>query len=94
MKTSSILTPPELPQRFDAFEIHGVREFREAGMAWCEQVADTEAQFWSIYGHIPGEGFVCIGNFKTRRYAEEVYARLRGCMYDDAGCSSVGRINP
>jgi hypothetical protein len=83
MKMSSVLTPRELPQRFDAFEIHGVREFCEAGTGWCEQVPDSEAQFWSLYGHVPGQGFVCIGNFKTRRYAEEVYARLTGRLYGD-----------
>jgi hypothetical protein len=83
MTTSSTSLPRNLPEPFDAFEIHGVKEFREAGMAWCEQVADSEAEFWSLYGHIPGQGFECMGNYKTRRYAEEIYARLTGRRYGD-----------
>lgn len=70
---------------FDAYEIHGVAEFTDAaGEKFCEQVPDNEAQFWSLYGHIPGEGLECIGDFKTRALAEEVYARITGNRYDDS----------
>jgi hypothetical protein len=67
--------------RFDDYEIHGVREYHGAPFGqgtYCEQVPDDEAQFWSLYGHIPGQGLECIGDFKTRVHAEEVYARITG----------------
>lgn len=64
---------------FDDYEIHGVAEFTDVfGHRSCEPVADDEAQFWSLYGHIPGEGLECIGDFKTRQLAEEVLARITG----------------
>lgn len=66
---------------FDAYEIHGVREFGRGKSRHCEQVPDDEAQFWSLYGHIPGEGVEAIGDFATREQAEEVYARITGQHY-------------
>jgi hypothetical protein len=70
-----------LPARFDAYEIHGIREFGKGKDRYCEQVPDDEAQFWSLYGHIPGQGVECIGDFTTREHAEEVYARITGRRY-------------
>jgi len=67
--------------RFDTYEIHGIIEFGDGASRHCEQVADEDAQFWSLYGHIPGEGLECIGDFKTRKHAEEVYARITGGRY-------------
>jgi hypothetical protein len=71
----------DLPTRFDAYEIHGVREYHGAPFGqgkYSEQVPDDEAQFWSLFGHIPGQGLDCIGDFKTREHAEEIYARITG----------------
>ena len=59
---------------FDTYEIHGCKEYCNA----VEQVAEEEAQFWSLYGHIPGQGLECIGDFKTRNHAEEVLSRIIG----------------
>jgi hypothetical protein len=77
---------------FDDNEIHGFREYWGAPFGqrrYCEQVSDEEAQFWSLYGHIPGQGLECIGDFKTREHAEEAYARITGRRY---GCrSSINR---
>ena len=84
MTTSSIPTPHSLPESFDAYAIHGVKEFHEAGAIWCEQVADNEAEFWCLYGHSPGQGLECIGDFKTRQHAEEIYTRITGRRYSDA----------
>jgi hypothetical protein len=70
-----------LPTRFDAYEIHGVREFDEGQGKFPEQVTDDEAASWSLYGHIPGEGVMSIGDFTTRQLAEEVYARITGDAY-------------
>ena len=76
-------TAPGLRTQFDGYEIHGVREFDDGGGKYCEQVPDDEAEFWSLYGHIPGQGVECIGDFKTRASAEEVYARITGERYSD-----------
>jgi hypothetical protein len=73
----------DLPIPFDLYEIHGVREFGRGKSRHCEQVPDEKAQFWSLYGHIPGQGVECIGDFKSREFAEEVYARITGESYDD-----------
>ena len=72
-----------LPATFDGYEIHGVREFGKGKNRHCEQVPDDDAQFWSLYGHIPGQGLDCIGDFKTREHAEEVYARITGRRYGE-----------
>jgi hypothetical protein len=72
------------PNRFDEYEIHGVREYHGAPFGQgkhSEQVPDDEAQFWSLFGHIPGQGLDCIGDFQTRERAEEIYARITGRCY-------------
>jgi hypothetical protein len=66
---------------FDGYEIHGVREYGRGRLRHCEQVPDSEAKFWSLYGHIPGQGVDCIGDFKTREHAEEVFARITRMTY-------------
>lgn len=72
-----------LPIRYDAYEIHGVREYGKGKAKHCEQVPDVEAAFWSLYGHIPGMGLECIGDFKTRLHAEEIYARITGRLFNN-----------
>jgi hypothetical protein len=69
------------PTPFDDYEIHGVKEFHEVGVLWFEQVSDREAEFWSLFGHIPGQGLDCIGDFKTSEHAEEIYARITRRSY-------------
>lgn len=66
---------------FDGYEVHGVKVHTDAHGEWCEQTADDEADFWSIYGHIPGQGLDCIGDFSTRSFAEEIYSRITGKAY-------------
>ena len=34
--------------------------------------------FWSLYGHIPGQGAECIGDFKSREHAIQVLYRMFG----------------
>ena len=64
---------------FDTYEIHGVAEFTAAkGERYCEPVEDAKAQYWSLYGHVPGEGVECIGDFKSRKAAEAVLERITG----------------
>jgi hypothetical protein len=79
--------PPGLPTPFDAYEIHGMKRLPPQGQEEepvgriinnCEQVSDAEAEFWSLFGHIPSQGLDCIGDFATREHAEEVLARITG----------------
>lgn len=63
---------------FDDYEIHGIREFNNGDHPFCEQVSDQDAQFWSLFGHIPDQGLECIGDFTSRQAAEIVLARIRG----------------
>jgi len=77
-----------LPTPFDDYEIHGIRRLNAIPgqeedpegivIGDCEQVDDSQAEFWSLFGHIPGQGLDCIGEFTTREHAEEVYARITG----------------
>src|SRR5262249_20113981 len=83
-----------LPVQFDAYEIHGMKRLSECyGMEedptgfvindW-EQVGDADAEFWSLFGHIPGQGLDCIGDSATREHAEEIYARIAGRRYEES----------
>lgn len=75
-------TGPRSPLvRFDAYEVHGVRRYEEESDRYCEQVEDKDAQFWSLYGCLPDGEQTCIGDFKSRGAAEEVYSRITGLSY-------------
>jgi len=66
---------------FDNYEIHGVHEFSDDGRQFCEQVPDDQAMFWTLYGHIDGEGVEAIGDFATRQHAEETIQRITGIPF-------------
>lgn len=78
-----------LPVRFDDYEIHGVRSFGRGKRKYCEQVPDEEAQFWSLFGHMPGQGLECIGDFESRALAEEIFSRITGRRYQP---DSTGKV--
>lgn len=40
-----------------------------------------EADVWTLYGHINGEGVQAIGDFATREHAEEVFFRITGLQF-------------
>jgi hypothetical protein len=73
------------PIPFDAYEIHPVTAHRAPdGGTFCEIADDpAEASFWSLYGHIPGQGVECIGDFKSFELAAEIYARITGHRYGE-----------
>jgi hypothetical protein len=94
VRISRTRRPPQLsglPTPFDIYEIHGMKrlsaclglEEEPVGRVIdnAEQVADSEAEFWSLFGHIPGQGLDCIGDFPTREHAEEVFTRITGRKY-------------
>jgi hypothetical protein len=74
----------DLPIRFDDYEIQPSRRYFDADepdKTFVEPCEPFEADFWTVYGHIPGEGVQAIGDFDTRQHAEEVYARITGRRY-------------
>jgi hypothetical protein len=80
----SLHAEPGLPVRFDAYEIqpcHRYFDADEPDLAFVEPCEPYEADFWTVYGHIPGEGVQAIGDFDTNEHAEEVFARITGRSY-------------
>lgn len=70
-------------KQFDAYEIHGCQCLDDAGLPdpngiSVETCTDAQAQFWTLYGHIPGEGVQAIGDFASREAEEEVFYRITG----------------
>jgi hypothetical protein len=86
---ASLNPPPSTVTPFDRYEIHGVRRYGRGKSSYCEQVPDAKAKFWSVYGHIPGQGVDCIGDFKTREHAEEVVARITRTKFVDRRTSGI-----
>ena len=66
-----------LPVPFSHYEIHGVLDLDGTKL----KVPDDDAEFWGIFGHIPGQELVLIGDFTSIERAEEVYARITGQRY-------------
>lgn len=80
----SLESRPSSPTRFDAYEIQPCRRYvdrDEPQVSFVEPCEPCEADFWTLYGHVPGEGAQAIGDFDTRQHAEEVFARITGCGY-------------
>lgn len=80
----SLDSRPASPTRFNGYEIQPCRRYRESDepdRAFVEPCEPFEADFWTVYGHIPGEGIQAIGDFDSREHAEEVYARITGRPY-------------
>lgn len=77
-------------RRFDAYEIDQVVEYAEgycvpltAGDIAKERQADNyKADFWTLYGHITGEGVIAIGDFDTEDAAREILALIRAGSRD------------
>ena len=73
------------PTRFDDYEIQPCRRFTEDGdrlRFYYETCEPDEADVWTLYGHIPGQGVEAIGDFDTREQASEVFARITGRRYE------------
>jgi hypothetical protein len=76
----SLCDSDEIP-RFDSFEIHGVAPAGDEQGNYLEPVEESEAELWSLYGHLPGHGLKSIGTFPTREQAEAIYAAITGRPY-------------
>jgi hypothetical protein len=74
----------DLSRQFDAYEIQPCRRYLDSAepqAAFVEPCEESEADFWTLYGHVVGEGAHAIGDFATRPHAEEVFARITGRPY-------------
>ncbi len=66
---------------YDNYEISGCHcldEEEENGRQFVEVCGDDEAQFWTLYGHIDGQGVEAIADFPSRHFAEQVFYRITG----------------
>lgn len=69
---------------FDNYEISPCRRYEEPdspGKFCFEVCGPEEADVWTLYGHINGEGVQAIGDFATREYAEEAFFRITGLEF-------------
>lgn len=85
--SSVSVTAADRPARFDDYEIQPCRRYIDADephISFVEPCEPSEADFWTLYGHVPGEGAHAIGDFDTCAHAEEVFARITGRRYGHA----------
>jgi hypothetical protein len=69
---------------YDNYEISPCRRYEEPdspGKFYFEVCDTEEADVWTLYGHIPGEGVQAIGDFSKREYAEETFQRIIGIPF-------------
>jgi hypothetical protein len=76
---------------FDNYEISPCmrnEEPRSPGKFYFEVCEPSEADVWTLYGHINGEGVQAIGDFDSRERAEEVYSFITGQPFPGSNESS------
>ena len=69
---------------YDNYEISPCTRTEEPdkpGHFFFEVCEPREADVWTLYGHIDGEGVEAIGDFATREHAEEVFRRITGIHF-------------
>ncbi len=79
---------------YDNYEISPCKRFEEPdspGKFYFEVCEPHEADVWTLYGHITGEGVQAIGDFANREHAEEVFQRITGIPFAGA-CEVAGRL--
>lgn len=77
-------TGPDQAKRFDGYEIQPCRRYVDAdapGLSFVEPCEPHEADFWTVYGHVAGEGVHAVGDFEDSAHAEEIVARITGRPY-------------
>jgi hypothetical protein len=79
-----------VPERYDALEIHGVRDFANGfgiDAETCCEVDDVHPQFFSVYLHLKDDGGIeCAGDFGSysdaQQYAQELSQQYRWPITD------------
>ena len=69
---------------FDNYEISPCRRYEEPdspGKFYFEVCEPHEADVWTLYGHVNGEGVQAIGDFTNRESAEEIFCRITGLKF-------------
>lgn len=69
---------------FDNYEISPCRRYEEpesSGKFYFEVYEPLEADVWTLYGHVNGEGVQAIGDFATRAHAEETFFGITGIEF-------------
>jgi hypothetical protein len=87
---------PACPTPYDRYEIDPCRRFEEPdrpGHFYCEACDPADADVWTLYGHVPGRGVEAIGDFATRAFAAEIYARITGRPYDRGDAAGVAALD-
>lgn len=80
----SLESGPALHARFDDYEIQPCRRYIDAdepGLSFVEPCEASEADFWTLCGHVSGEGVHAVGDFHDRKHAAEVYSRITGVTF-------------
>jgi hypothetical protein len=77
---------------YDNYEILGCRKLGDGAGRYVEPCDDKDAQFWTLYGHINGQGVEAIGDFSSREAAEEVHFRITGSPYTGANAAAQLRL--
>ena len=76
---------------FDNYEISPCKRYEEPdrpGRFFFEVCDPHEADVWTLYGHIDGQGVEAIGDFATCEHAEETFQRITGIPF--SGAHEVG----
>src|ERR1700730_10974233 len=79
---------------YDNYEISPCRRYEEPdspGKFYFEVCQPHEADVWTLYGHIPGEGVEAISDFSKREYAEEAFQRITGIPFAGT-CEVAARL--
>ena len=88
--TTNDITTDATPVRLTAFDNYEIspctrtEEPDRPGHNYFEVCEPHEADVWTLYGHIHGEGADAIGDFATRAHAEETFQRITGIALADA----------
>jgi hypothetical protein len=72
---------------FDNYEISPCKRYEEPdqpGKFYFEVCDPEEADVWTLYGHINGEGVEAIGDFANPKHAEERFFRITGIPFGSA----------
>jgi hypothetical protein len=85
MSTINPFLERNYPMRvYDNYEISPCKRYEETdspGRFYFEVCEPEEADVWTLYGHINGEGVQAIGDFADRKNAEEVFFRVTGLKF-------------
>ena len=67
---------------FDNYEISPCKKYHHTdGTSHIEPCDETDAEYWTLYGHIGGEGVTAIGDFDSRDAAESTFYRITGQQF-------------